>query len=205
LPFINHIVFSVASSQLWFAEVLRDAFAAQLSGIFVPFKEIAGYHLAKLSRKAGKSDVNEQEAAAALANAWREAQPYPDAGPGLARLNKAGIKVAALTNGSIEIAGAVLQRAGLASDDLTLFDITQPRAWKPSQDSYTFALSRMNLQPHEVMMVAAHPWDCSAALRLGMKAAYIQRDEEATFPSFLNQPQLVVRSFEELASALLQK
>jgi len=38
-----------------------------------------------------------------------------------------------------------------------------------------------------------------------MKAAYIQRDEEATFPSFLNQPQLVVRSFEELASALLQK
>lgn len=154
-------------------------------------------------QKTGKSGVTEQEAATALAHAWKEAEPFPDSGPGLVQLNKAGIKVAALTNGSVEIAGSVLQRAGLALNDLTLFDITQAKAWKPHQDSYTYALNRMNLQPHEVMMVAAHPWDCNAALRLGMKAAYIQRDEEATFPSFFNQPQLVVRSFEELASALL--
>lgn len=33
------------ASQLWFSRVLRDGFAAQLAGTFLPFKHFAAYHL----------------------------------------------------------------------------------------------------------------------------------------------------------------
>lgn len=44
----------LAGVQLWFARVLRDAFAAQAAGLFRPFKEIGAYHLDMLLRAAGK-------------------------------------------------------------------------------------------------------------------------------------------------------
>lgn len=34
--------------QLWFSRVLRDGFAAQLSGTFLPFKHFAACHLGSL-------------------------------------------------------------------------------------------------------------------------------------------------------------
>lgn len=34
--------------QLWFSRVLRDGFAAQLAGAFVPFKQLAQAHLEHL-------------------------------------------------------------------------------------------------------------------------------------------------------------
>eukprot|EP00882_Tetradesmus_deserticola_P024671 GHRQ01026977.1.p1 GENE.GHRQ01026977.1~~GHRQ01026977.1.p1 ORF type:complete len:102 (+),score=28.58 GHRQ01026977.1:899-1204(+) len=42
--------------ELWFARVLRDAFAAQAAGIFKPMKEIGAYHLEVLLREAGKEE-----------------------------------------------------------------------------------------------------------------------------------------------------
>lgn len=51
-------------------------------------------------------------------------------------------------------------------------------------------------------MVASHPWDVHGALAAGLQAAYVQRSAHEPHPPFLHQPQLVVRSFEELAQEL---
>lgn len=44
----------VACTQLWFSNVLRDAFAAQAAGLFRDFKTVGAYHLEVLLRQAGK-------------------------------------------------------------------------------------------------------------------------------------------------------
>lgn len=41
-------------AQLWFARVLRDGFAAQGAGLFVPFREVGAAHLDTLLAKAGR-------------------------------------------------------------------------------------------------------------------------------------------------------
>lgn len=45
---------AVCCCQLWFSNVLRDAFAAQAAGLCRPFKDIGAYHLEVLLRQAGK-------------------------------------------------------------------------------------------------------------------------------------------------------
>jgi len=195
------------SLQLWLARVLRDAVAVQLSGVFCPFKHFAGHHLVTLAAEArassgglGPITFTAEEAASKIAAAWANAEPFPDIGPGLEQLQHSGIKIAALTNGSMEIAGTVLKKAGITPD--AVYDISETKAWKPAGDSYIFALNTLLLSPQEVMMVAAHPWDCHGALQVGLRACYLQRTVEQ-YPEFLDQPELTVRTFTELAEALL--
>lgn len=191
--------------QTWFAELLRDAFAVQLSGVFAPLRDFAGHHLYQLASGKGRASepgLTPESAGAAIAKAWKAAEPYPDVGPALRKLQHNGMQVAAMTNGSIEIAAAVLERAGLDRSSLVLYDINEPKAWKPDGEAYAYAVNALALQPHEVMMVAAHPWDCFGAMQAGLKAAYVRREPSELYPGFLDKPHLTVDSFEELATAL---
>ena len=189
--------------QLWFASVLRDAACAQLSGVFAPFQDFAGHHLACLAAAASPPRaVAPEAAAAAVAAAWSAAEPFPDLAPALSKLQLGGITVAALTNGSLGIARSVLERAG-AANGVALFDINEPKAWKPDRNAYRFATNALLARPEEVLLVAAHPWDCHGALQAGLQACYVQRDPHGAYPAFLDQPQLSVHSLEEAADALL--
>jgi 2-haloacid dehalogenase len=185
--------------QLWFARVLRDAFAAQLAGVFAPFRDFAGYHLAALSPF---EDASPEAAAKAVACAFSSAEPYADVGPALVKLDMGGIKVAALTNGSIDIATAVLHRAGVPGS-AAVFDISEPLAWKPDATAYEFAVNALLLRKGEVMMVSAHPWDVHGALQAGLQAAYVRREGMPPYPSFLDAPTITVTSCMDLADRLL--
>lgn len=106
----------------WFAEVLRDGFAAQLAGVFAPLAAFAEHHLQRHLSAAGQS-TSACEAAQRVMTAWAAAQPYDDVGPGLRALEAEGLRVAALTNGSAQLAGTILKRAKLTRTPL-LLDIT---------------------------------------------------------------------------------
>lgn len=158
------------SLQLWFAHVLRDAVCAQLSGVFAPFKDFAGHHLVTFAKAAQRDPTSSapftaEDAASKIAAAWKAAEPFPDVAPGLSQIHVAGIQIAALTNGSRDIAAAVLERASFT--DLPVFDITEAKAWKPDRNSYAFAANSLLIRPSEMMMVAAHPWDCFGAMQVG--------------------------------------
>jgi len=208
---------------------MRDAFAAQLAGVFAPFKDFAGHHLARRIAASNKdtTTTTSEEAAAKVVQAWTSsAEPYPDISYGITALQSAGMKIAVLTNGSVNIARAVLEKAGLLSEEtnttstagagasgastkittnkhISIFDINETLAWKPAKESYQFVCSTLAFPPSEVLMVASHPWDCHGALQAGMKAAYVQRDPHQPYPEFLDQPQTVVTDFTELAETLL--
>jgi 2-haloacid dehalogenase len=51
-------------------------------------------------------------------------------------------------------------------------------ACKPDPAVYRFALDRLALDPHRVLMVAAHPWDLRAAAAQGMRTAFVDRAGE---------------------------
>lgn len=209
--------------------MLRDAFAAQLAGVYAPFKDYAGHHLARRIPRASNKDTTttttSEEAAAKIFKAWTtSAEPYPDISYGITKLQVAGIKIAVLTNGSVKVATAILEKAGLLTEDIktndisaagentfttmtntntiSIFDINETLAWKPAKESYLFVCNALALSPSDVFMVASHPWDCHGALQAGLKAAYVQRDPREPYPEFLDQPQMVVTDFKELAETL---
>ncbi|KAL4421285.1 hypothetical protein ABPG75_010576 [Micractinium tetrahymenae] len=192
--------------ELWFSRVLRDGFAAQLAGTFLPFRHFAAYHLGcLLGSHPAAAKLSGEEAVQQVLAAWSSADLFPDAAAALRAMHAAGLKLAVLTNGSADgIARSVLQKAGIEGIFAALLDINMAQAWKPARESYAFACERLGLRPEQVMMVASHPWDIQGALQVGLQAAYVQRDssEPYGFPPECRQPQLVVRGFAELAEAL---
>lgn len=52
------------------------------------------------------------------------------------------------------------------------------RSAKPDPRVYDFVLDLLRLDPEDVVMVAAHPWDLRAAAERGMRTAFVERAGE---------------------------
>jgi 2-haloacid dehalogenase len=110
-----------------------------------------------------------------LTHAWERLPPWPDAGPGLARLARR-FTVATLSNGNRSQQTALIRFAHLPFQ--RLFSAEDFRHYKPDPEVYLGAASALGLSVHEVMMVAAHKADLRAAQAAGMRAAFVERPLE---------------------------
>lgn len=55
-----------------------------------------------------------------------------------------------MTNGSVGIADALLEKAGVRSIMAAVLDVSGPRAWKPAPAAYRYAVDKLGLRPEEV-------------------------------------------------------
>ncbi|HKA41369.1 MAG TPA: HAD hydrolase-like protein, partial [Burkholderiales bacterium] len=81
------------------------------------------------------------------------------------------------------------------------------RRYKPAPEVYLGAIDYLGLQPHEVMMVAAHNYDLKHARSHGMRTAFVARPTEygpnqTTDLKAESDWDIVARDFGKLASAL---
>lgn len=132
--------------------------------------------------------------------AWQELSPYPEVLPALRRL-KGVYRLVVLSNGETSYLDyLVKQRVRWDFDEVISVQIVG--AFKPHPGVYRRAAQILNLAVHECMMISAHPFDLLGAKSCGYKAAYVNRynlpDEDSPF-----QPDLRVKDFTELASALI--
>jgi len=110
-----------------------------------------------------------------LSLAWERLPPWPDAARGLERLARRFI-VATLSNGNRNQQAALIRFADLPFQ--RLLSAEDFRHYKPDPEVYVGAASSLGLEPHQVMMVAAHKPDLRAAQSAGMGAAFIERPLE---------------------------
>jgi 2-haloacid dehalogenase len=137
-----------------------------------------------------------------LNRVWHRLEPWPDSVPGLTRL-KAKFVVAPLSNGNVALLTDMAKHAGLPWDCVLGCDIA--RHYKPDPEVYLMACEMLNLRPQEILMVAAHQDDLSAAQAVGFRTAFVKRPKEG--PNGDSGPiqsgwDHVVDDFNELASRL---
>jgi 2-haloacid dehalogenase len=106
---------------------------------------------------------------------WHRLSGWPDAVEGLTRLKK-NFVIATLSNGNVSLLVEMAKFAGLPWD--TVFGSDLFHHFKPDPEVYLGAVDLLSCKPGEVMMVAAHPPDLSAAKALGLKTAYVPRPLE---------------------------
>ena len=124
-------------------------------------------------------------------------EPWPDSPSGLARLREDRLVVALSNADPAEIAGFSV-RGGLAWH---LALSTRPsHAFKPDPRAYAVAFHALELEPGDVMKVAAHVDDLRAAARTGMRTCYVCRPGEPEAPD--GEFDLVVDDLHGLADAL---
>jgi 2-haloacid dehalogenase len=110
-----------------------------------------------------------------LTRAWERLPGWLDSAPGLARLAQR-FTVATLSNGNRSQQAALVRFSALPFQHL--LSAEDFLHYKPDPEVYLGAASALGLEPHEVMMVAAHKGDLRAAQRAGLRAAFVERPLE---------------------------
>jgi 2-haloacid dehalogenase len=106
---------------------------------------------------------------------WHRLNPWPDSVAGLTRL-KTRFTICSLSNGNIGLLTNMAKRAGLPWDCVLSAEVF--RAYKPDPATYLGVARVFDLQPSQVMLVAAHHDDLAGARACGLRTAYIERPLE---------------------------
>jgi 2-haloacid dehalogenase len=121
------------------------------------------------------ADALSEEEKVDLNRAWHRLKPWPDAPRGLKRLKQRYI-IATLSNGNTGLLVNMAKRGGLPWD--CIFSSETFHHYKPDPETYLGAADLLDLQPAQVMMVAAHKHDLRSAAKHGLKTAFIKRPHE---------------------------
>ena len=149
------------------------------------------------------SALSEMEKAE-LNRVWHRLKPWPDTVRGLKRLKKK-FTISTLSNGNVALLNNMAKNAGLPWDLILSAEIFHH--YKPDPEVYLGAAAILGLQPHEVMMVAAHKDDLRAAARQGLRTALVLRPNEygkGRHPDLSPEPAFDINAsdFGDLASQL---
>ena len=110
-----------------------------------------------------------------LNRVWHRLAPWPEAVGGLNRLRSRYI-LATLSNGNVSLLVNMAKNTGLPWDCVLSGELFNH--YKPDPEVYQGAARILSLEPSEVMMVAAHPYDLDAAAKQGLKTAFVPRPLE---------------------------
>ena len=75
------------------------------------------------------------------------------------------------------------------------------QCFKPFPQVYRAAARELKVTPSEMMMVAAHNWDTTGAIRAGCEAAFITRPEKC-WPPLIPRPAVIASDLLDLAAKL---
>ena len=107
--------------------------------------------------------------------AWHRLKPWRDSIPGLQRL-KSRFVITTLSNGNISLLTNMAKHAGLPWD--CILSAENVKRYKPDPEVYLLVPQLFDLNPEQVMMVAAHEPDLQAARKHGLRTAYVHRPAE---------------------------
>jgi 2-haloacid dehalogenase len=135
--------------------------------------------------------------------AWHRLDAWPDVVPGFVRL-KRKFMLAPCSNGNIALMVDIARRNNIPWDAILGSEIA--RDFKPKPAVYLMTAAALNLQPNEVMMVAAHSDDLRSAASNGLRTAHVARPGENGPGTGESAPRVPVdfaaKSMEDLASQL---
>jgi 2-haloacid dehalogenase len=142
----------------------------------LPWTNIDGLHRRILdSLLAQHGIVLPELEVAAFNRVWHRLMPWPDSVPGLHRL-KAHFTIATLSNGNLSLLVAMAKHAGLPWDAVLSAELFGH--YKPDPEVYLGAARLLDVEPAQLLMVAAHPSDLRAAAACGLRTAYVPRPLE---------------------------
>jgi 2-haloacid dehalogenase len=135
--------------------------------------------------------------------AWHRLDTWPDVVPGFVRLKRA-FMLAPCSNGNIALMVDIARRNNIPWDAILGSEIA--RDFKPKPAVYLMTAAALNLQPSEVMMVAAHSDDLREAASNGLRTAHVARPGENGPGTGESAPRVSVdiaaKNMEDLASQL---
>jgi 2-haloacid dehalogenase len=105
----------------------------------------------------------------------RRLPPHPEVVDSLERLQQAGYRMAALSNGAPDVLHDQMVHADLDGFFDAVLSADAVQRLKPAPEPYHMAAQQLGVDIGDLCMVAAHAWDVTGALRAGAAAAFVAR------------------------------
>lgn len=193
-----------------FADAWRDRYLPSLERVnsgerdWVYLDTLHRESLDELLDDHGVASAFDDAARRRLVHAWHRLPAWEDAVPGLARLRRRFV-VTALSNGGFALLANLAKAANLPFDCIVSAELA--RAYKPAPRAYLTAVELLDIDPAQVLMVAAHRWDIDGARKAGLATAFLERPQEQGAHRTADQAtdvtsDLIVTGFDHLADAL---
>ena len=132
-----------------------------------------------------------------LMNLYLTLEPFPEVPDVLARLKKAGMQTAILSNGSPAMLDAVVQASRLGMLIDAVFSVEAVGVYKPHPKVYQLAADRLGIAASAIAFQSSNAWDAYAASAFGMQVVWCNRYGQR--PERLpGKPDRMVQSLAEL-------
>ena len=184
----------------WFLQVLQSALVATVTGVYSDFGAVGAAALDMTAERQGVR-LSEDDRRSILGG-MRELPPHPEVPAALDLLRDAGLRLAALTNNTAEVAEAQLGNAGLSDRFEKILSADTVRRLKPAPEPYRAAAEALGVETSQVRLVAAHAWDMAGALRAGCAAAFVARPGMVLDP-LVEPPDIVGADLSTVAAAII--
>ncbi len=200
-PQFERVFGDTSTRQAWFGQFLALWLTELVTGEYTPFGTIGGSALEMVAERQGValSDEDKQQILGGL----QELPPHPEVEESLGRLRDAGIRLAALTNSTQQVADAQIDNSGLRDYFDQVLSADTAQSLKPAPAPYRMAAESLGVEVGEVRLVAAHAWDVAGALRAGCAAAFVARPGMVLNP-LAQRPDVVGADLREVADRILE-
>jgi 2-haloacid dehalogenase len=199
-PHFEHLFGDAAVRKEWFNQVLQSGLVTTVLGTYHDFGAVAGAALDMTAARHGVALSADDRAQ--LLGTIKSLPPHPDVREGLMRLREAGLRLATLTNSTVQVAQAQLQNAGLVEFFEQILSADSARHLKPAAEAYTVAAARLGEPVGHIRLVAAHAWDVAGALNAGCTAAFIARPGMVLEP-LATKPDIIGKDLREVSEQIL--
>ncbi|MBA2273256.1 MAG: haloacid dehalogenase type II [Actinobacteria bacterium] len=186
----------------WFAATLRDGFALTLAGGYAAFSDVAAASLRMAL--SGIDDLRRdlEDAVAFVLAGLPELDVHTDVPEGIRRLHDGGVRLVTLTNGSVAMSEAMLDRAGVLDHFERRMSVGEVRRWKPAAEPYLYAAAQCGVSLEQMALIAVHPWDTDGAKRAGLITGWVNRKGQP-YPLCFREPDVTGSDLPTVADALL--
>jgi 2-haloacid dehalogenase len=200
-PHFERIFGDASARQAWFGQFLALWLTEMVTGEYKDFGTIGGGALEMVAERQGV-DLSDEDKQQILGD-MQELPPHPEVEENLSRLRDAGIRLAALTNSTQQVADEQINNSGFRDYFEQVLSADAVQRLKPALEPYRMAAESLGVEVGQVRLVAAHAWDVVGAMRAGCAAAFVARPG-MVLNSLAKRPDVVGSDLREVADQILE-
>jgi 2-haloacid dehalogenase len=159
-------------TNLWRDKQLQYTWLRAVQGLHADFWQVTSdaldYSLETLG--VGGKGLNER-----LMQLYLELEPFPEVPEVLARLERSGVRMAILSNGSPKMLEAVVTSARLGHYFDAVLSVEEVGVFKPHPKVYQLAVDRLGMPAGAISFQSSNAWDAYAASAFGMQVVWCNR------------------------------
>jgi 2-haloacid dehalogenase len=159
-------------AEMWRSKQVQYTWLRNSMGAYASFWQVTGEALDHCLAAHGITDPAVREK---LMNAYLALDPFPEVPAMLDRLQRAGLRLAILSNGNPEMLDPMVAASGLADRFEAVLSVDAVGVYKVAPDAYRLVEARCGVKPDKVCFLSSNCWDAHGAAHFGFRTVWTNR------------------------------